>query len=196
MAEVFDHLLKTGFRKRQLAARTEKARKWYRNAAKNRRDVTQDDMFSDKTRAKGRVEIGSMYMFKYKAKYAKQLPYYDRFPLIFPINIVSDGFYGINMHYLPLQLRAKLMDELYTIANNDRYDSTTKLRISYDVLNRASRFRYFKPCIKKYLNSQLQSRLIYVYPAEWDIALFLPLADFTASESVVHRDSRRIIEKG
>jgi hypothetical protein len=98
------------------------------------------------------------------------------------------------MHYLPLQLRAKLMDALYQTANNDSYDESTRLRINYNILNSSSKFRHFKPCIKHYLTGQVKSRFLYVYPSEWDIALFLPLERFEgANKSTVYADSRKII---
>lgn len=89
------------------------------------------------------------------------------------------------------------MDALYDTLNNDTMDETTRLRINYSILSGASKFRYFEPCVKRYLNSQVQSRLIYVDPKEWDFALFLPLQRFQgATTATVYRDSRRIISKG
>ena len=96
-----------------------------------------------------------MYTFFYDPKTKKDLPYYDRFPLIFKIKNVSGGFLGINMHYLPPQLRARLMDALYPLVTNRKYDETTRLRLTYDVLNSAAKYRFFKPTIKKYLNCLL-----------------------------------------
>ena len=135
-----------------------------------------------------------MLLFQYDAKHKDTLPYYDRFPLIFPINIVKGGFMGINMHYLPPQLRAQLMDQLYSISSNDRYDAKTRLNLSYDVLNGASKFRLFRPTIKRYLQRQVRSRFIKIASSEWDIALFLPLQKFVgASSNKVYADSRKII---
>jgi hypothetical protein len=89
-----------------------------------------------------------------------------------------------------------LMDNLYDVASNKRYDETTKLRISYQVLNSASKFRYFKPCIKQYLFNQMQSKFVYVYPSEWDIALFLPLERFSkASKSQVWSATRKLVSE-
>jgi hypothetical protein len=86
------------------------------------------------------------------------------------------------------------MDGLYDITNNKRYDETTKLRLSYQTLNSASKFKYFKPCIKQYLFSQMQSKFVYVYPSEWDIALFLPLERFSkASKTQVWAASKKQI---
>jgi len=84
------------------------------------------------------------------------------------------------------------MDALYTTANNKRYDESTKLKLSYDILQGASKYKDFQPCIKRYLTSQLRSEFMYIYPSEWDIALFLPLERFQgATKTQVWADSRK-----
>ena len=151
-------------------------------------------MKGDTDRLRSQPKIGHMYMFYYDAKHKETLPYFDRFPMIFPYKKVKGGFMGINLHYLPHILRAKLMDSLYDISSNDLYDETTKLRMSYNILSSASKYKWFKPCIKHYLTTQVRSRFLYVYPAEWDIALFLPLERFSgASKSKVWSDSKKLI---
>jgi hypothetical protein len=101
---------------------------------------------------------------------------------------------GINFHYLPLQLRAQLMDALYDITNNNRYDESTKLKMSYGVLKGAEKFKLFQPTFKRYLSSQVRSRFIQIEPAEWDVALFLQSEQFVgASKTKVWADSRKII---
>lgn len=104
------------------------------------------------------------------------------------------GFYGINLHYLPPQLRAKLMDGLYDLTNNTRYDESTKLKLTYDLLNSASKFRYFKPTFKHYLNQHVRSKFIEINSTEWDTALFLPTERFEkAKKTKVWADSRKMI---
>ena len=197
MAILFDEILNKGVRSGQIPAQTNKARNWYRNAAKTYGSVKDNQFFgksSDKDRMSSRPMIGGMYMYEYMAKGRKTLPYYDRMPLIFPFKMVKGGFYGLNMHYLPLPLRAKLMDALYETTNNKAYDETTKLKINYQILSKASKFEPFKPCVKRYLTSQVQSRFMYVYPSEWDIALFLPTERFTgATKSQVWAQSKKKI---
>ena len=197
MAVLFDEILTQGVRSGQIPAQTNKARNWYRNAAKTYGSVKDGQFFgksSDKDRMASRPMIGGMYMYEYMAKGRKTLPYYDRMPLIFPFKMVKGGFYGLNMHYLPLPLRAKLMDALYETTNNKAYDETTKLKINYQILTKASKFEPFKPCVKRYLTSQVQSRFMYVYPSEWDIALFLPTERFTgATKSQVWAQSKKKI---
>ena len=194
MATLFDEILTKGVRAGQIPAREQKARDWYRDTASQYKRLNERQFMRDSERLTGRPIIGSMYMYYYEAKYKETLPYYDRFPLIFPFSKVQGGFYGLNMHYLPLMYRAQLMDALYDIANNRKYDETTRLKLSYDVLNKASKFRFFRPCVKRYLTSQMRSRFLYVYPSEWDIALFLPLERFQgARKTTVFADTRRAI---
>jgi hypothetical protein len=86
------------------------------------------------------------------------------------------------------------MDQLYTVASNKKYDESTKLRISYDVLNGASKFKLFAPTVKHYLTKQVRTRLVYINPSEWDIALFLPIQKFVgAKQSKVWSDSRKAV---
>lgn len=196
MAILFDTILSKGIREGNVPARTQEARDWYRNTAQQQGKINETALLkgSDATRFTNTPRIGQMYMFTYNAKHKDTLPYWDRFPLVFPFKKVPGGFLGLNMHYLPLPYRAKLMDGLYTISNNKLYNDTTKLKLSYDLLNGASQFRYFKPTVKHYLTDHLTSRFLYIFPAEWDIALFLPLERFqNASKQKVWADSRKII---
>lgn len=195
MATLFDEVLTKGIRAGQVPAREQKARDWYRDTATQFKKIDERSfMRGDTSRLTSRPLVGQMYFFYYDAKHKSTLPYWDRFPLIFPFKKVQGGFMGINMHYLPLPLRAKLMDALYDITNNKNFDETTKLRLSYSILNNASRFKYFKPCVKHYLTDHVKSRFLYVYPSEWDIALFLPLERFQkASKSKVFADSRKMV---
>ena len=48
-------------------------------------------------------------------KLKNKLPYYDRFPLTLPIEQYSDGFLGINLHYLSILMRIRLLDRLMII---------------------------------------------------------------------------------
>ena len=195
MAVLFDEILSKGIRAGKIPAKEQQSRMWYRDTASKFKTVNEKSLMrGDTDRIRSQPTIGHMYMFYYDAKHKETLPYFDRFPMIFPYKKVRGGFMGINLHYLPHILRAKLMDSLYDISSNDLYDETTKLRMSYNILSSASKYKWFKPCIKHYLTTQVRSRFLYVYPAEWDIALFLPLERFSgASKSKVWSDSKKLI---
>ena len=79
---------------------------------------------------------GNLNMFFYDPKFKKTLPYYDRFPLVLPIERYSDGFLGINLHYLPIPLRIRLLDELMDYSTDTNFDSKTKINTNYQKLKR------------------------------------------------------------
>lgn len=195
MASVFDTIITQGVRAGKVPARTEEAREWYRNAGKQIKRVNENTLMrSDTDRLVNKLLPGAMYMFQYDPKYKETLPYYDRVPLIFPFKLIKGGFYGINLHYLPLTLRARLMDGLYDYTNNKRYDESTRMTLSYKLLNASANLKYFKPCIKHYLYDHVQTRFMYIYPSEWDIAIFLPTARFEKrTANYVHGQSRQAI---
>jgi len=197
---MFDDILLKGIRAGQVPGRTQDARQWYRDQAKalpkkNQTDRLIRELRTDSNRRQDtRFLLGNMYLFAYDPKHKETLPYYDRFPLIFPINKAKGGFLGINLHYLPPPFRAKLMDELYTVMNNKAFNDTTRLTANYKILNSTTKFKAFKPCIKHYLNAQVRSKPAYINPTEWDVALFLPTQKFVgATATQVYADSRKII---
>ena len=194
MASKFDDILAQGIRAGQVPARTQGARDWFRDKARGTSATPESVVRGEKARYKNRVSMGKMYLFSYDAKTKATLPYFDRYPLIFPVESAPGGFYGINMHYLPYRLRAKLMDALYDLSSNQRYDEKTKLKLSYGILKGASKFKLFKPTFKRYLSSQIRSRFVEISSSEWDIALFLPLESFDgASKTKVWADSRKMV---
>lgn len=161
--------------------RQKDTRTWFREQASKVKSVNKNRMMNDTENVKNILNmdsIGKMYMFFYDPKHKATLPYYDTFPLIFPLNFYDDGFLGINLHYLPPILRAKLMDALYNTVNNKKYDDSTKLKISYDILNSASKYRYFKPCVKRYLWDHVRSKYLNIEVRYWDAALMLPTERF------------------
>jgi len=173
---------------------------WFRKQALSIKKVNNNELMKSaqpfkRFQALNNNSIGKMYMFVYDPKTKDVLPYYDTFPLIFPIEFYGDSFLGINLHYLSPILRAKLMDALYSTINNKKYDKTTVLKLSYAVLKGATKFKYFQPCIKKYLISHVGSPFMYVSPDEWDFALMLPTDRFVgASRSTVYKDSLSMVK--
>ncbi|HIN39084.1 MAG TPA: hypothetical protein EYM84_02280 [Flavobacteriales bacterium] len=178
---------------------TRASRTWFRQKAKfirtSPRRIMRETSNKQTTTLKGRTMLGNMYCFFYDPKLSKSLSYYDSFPLVIPIKDYPDGFLGLNMHYLPPELRAKFMDVLYETMKNVGPDQPTdkfpRQRISYEALNTASRYKYFKPCLKRYLSSNVRSRYLKIERGEWDMALFLPTERFEkSSRRKVWKESR------
>jgi hypothetical protein len=191
MSNLFQKLEIEAFRK-GITPRSKESMAWFRNKAQklspSRRDLLRDESLT----LKNRPRVGDMFMYFYDPKTKDMLPYYDRFPLTILVDRAPKGFYGLNLHYLPLDIRAKFLDTLLDNLTNKRYDESTRFRLSYEMLKGASRLKAFRPCFKRYLSAHVRSRFAKVEAPEWEIATFLPTADFEkASSTEVYRDSRR-----
>lgn len=138
-----------------------------------------------------RFLLGGLYFFQYNPKYKESLPYYDTFPLVLMLERHTDGFLGLNLHYLPVRYRVALLRKLISFgAIYTDQDELKRIRITYDILNSTRRFREFRPCLKKYLNTHIRSRILAVQPNEWDIATYLPVQQFRkARPNEVWRES-------
>ena len=143
-----------------------------------------------------KIMPGHLYMFVYDPKTKEELPYYDRFPLVFPFRKTPDGFIGLNMHYLPYPLRINLLDNLLTYASNQRFDETTRLKYSWALIDGMSKYAAAKPCVKQYLVGHVRTQFRQVESSNWATAMLLPVERFVgASKQEIWADSRKIIRK-
>jgi len=130
--KLFDKLEREAFRG-GIQARTKESMRWFKQRVSTIKGVSRQELLRDATQRKRQI-FGDMYMYMYDPKHKKTLPYYDRFPLCIPVEPAKGGFYGLNLHYLPHSLRAQFLDALYDTTNNDKYDETTRFRLTYDLL--------------------------------------------------------------
>lgn len=137
-----------------------------------------NNIIGNKERASGSTMIGRMYFFYYDPKTKAKLPIYDRFPLVLPIERYSDGFLGLNLHYLDQGSRSALLGQLQKYATNNKMDERTRLRLSYDLLSGTKAMKLAQPCIKRYLYSHVRSQFIEVTANEWEKAIALPVEMF------------------
>lgn len=189
----FEDLIKLGTPKSKLDESTD----WLRESTKRVRTISGNAFMAANreylVNGITPTRIGKMFMFFYDPKGKYEMPYYDSFPLVFPFHLHPDGFTGINLHYLPPLLRAKLMDALYDLINNNKMDETTRLRLNYNILSSSAKFRYFRPCIKRYLFTQTRSRFLQIPIEDWDKVVFLPTERFNVPKQQVFNDSRKLI---
>tara|TARA_R110002096_G_scaffold69149_7_gene166426 strand:+ start:31052 stop:31642 length:591 start_codon:yes stop_codon:yes gene_type:complete len=194
VSNIFNKLELQAF-KAGITPRTTESRKWFQNKIKNMRNINRDQLMSEEPiKKKSDGVVGNMYMFTYDPKHKETLPYYDTFPLVIVIGPAKGGFLGLNLHYLPPILRAKLLDGLMGITTNKSFNATTKFKLSYEMLQGASSLKYYEPCLKHYLNSQVTSKFALVPSTEWEIATFLPTANFRGANSFkVYADSKKAL---
>ena len=130
-------------------------------------------------RSRDNTIIGRLYFFAYDPKWKDKLSKYDKFPMVFPIELYGDGFLGLNLHYLGVAERQRLLGKLMDYANNDKMNKNTKLKLSYDLIQSTRSLNTLaRPCIKRYLFSHCRSRFIQIYANEFDKAIQLPVADW------------------
>lgn len=148
------------------------------------------------------VEPGSMYLFTYSPLLKDddtRLPMWDKYPLIFPFRITNDGFMGLNLHYLPYLMRARLLSDIINITTPNPLVGKSKARLgraAWEYLNNISNSALVQPCVKRYLTKQLRSHFLKINPRDWKATIFLPIAGFQKmSEEEVWADSQKKIRQ-
>ena len=185
--------LKTAIKTSTATAKARAAGDWFKEkikqagASARMRAVTPNQLL--RRQPEDDIMLGKMFFYKYDPKFAKKLPYWDMYPLVFPFERAKGGFYGLNLHYIPPRDRAILMDSLNQYASNDKYDKSTRLELTYGLLKRYGRA---VPCVKRYLGDNVKSSTVRIDADEWEIAIFLPVERFQKeSNKTVWADSRR-----
>ena len=163
MATVFDKILDT--------TTGPKSYDWYRKQVQSMTTPGARGLIS-KGKATVAPKYGIMNLFGYDPKFKETLPYYDRFPLIFPIDFAKGGFYGINFHYLPPGARINFLRQLSRFTSDKNFDRKTRYNIG------ELSGRYYKKTIKHYLYSQVRTSFLNITAEEMAIAIFLPVARF------------------
>ena len=171
-------------------AKSKDAMSWFRDIVKKTKNIVpgaygRKELMGDRNvGAVLQPEIGKMYLFHYDAKYKDILPYWDRFPLIFPFDDTNNGFYGINLHYLPINQRINLMAALIEAQGQTGWslnDDYYLQGLSYTII------KGFKPaqkCIKRYINENAyrKSPFYTISGQDWSYAAALPLQKFVGPQ--------------
>ena len=151
-----------------------KSANWYRKTVADLGDRITARKLMSSGKLNGIPSRGRLNMFFYDPKYKQVLPYYDRFPLVLPIETISGGFMGLNFHYLrPLQ-RVSLLDRLQRFASGGMSKST-RIDATYDGVKNIGIAR---TTIKKYLFGQVRSSFLRVDFDEAALAVMLPVQQF------------------
>jgi hypothetical protein len=182
-----------------LATSVKKSRGWFENqvALLTKQNLTpQKVLAGNPDQLTTTLVPGNLYMYGYDPKLKAELPYYDRFPLVFPFRKTPTGFIGLNMHYLPYNLRIVLLDKLMVFRSNNRMDETTRLKYSWATIDGVSRFEAAIPCVKQYLTGHVKTQFRKIDSDDWATAMLLPVERFVgASKQEVWTESKKKIRR-
>ena len=143
------------------------------------------------------VRRGHLYFFRYQAENRRPGDYYDALPFVLVTNILSNGFAGINFHYLPYRQRAIFMDALVqTQIVNSLNSLQSKIDVTPHELKNIDKYQLYRGCYRSYRVSRMQSPLLQIGKTQWATALFLPVELFRgASNTVVWNKTQRRIAR-
>ena len=136
-----------------------KSFKWYQQQVSKLGNVSQNQLMKETKQTNSFVR-GGMYLFVYNPKLRETLPYYDMFPLVIPFKKLDEGFLGVNLHYLPYMVRFKVLQSLSDLATDERLDESTRVNLSWRLLESYSNLKPIRACVKHYLTNFIQSRFL------------------------------------
>ena len=163
MATVFDKILDS--------TTGRKSYDWYKKKVQSMTTPSAKTLISQ-GKATIRPKYGIMNLFGYDPKHKATLPYYDTFPLIFPLEPAKGGFIGLNFHYLPYGARVTFLRSLANTTTDKRFDKKTRYNIKW------RNNQYMRKTAKHYLFNQVRSSFLNIPADEMAIAIFLPVARF------------------
>tara|TARA_R110002124_G_scaffold232979_2_gene398014 strand:- start:901 stop:1482 length:582 start_codon:yes stop_codon:yes gene_type:complete len=109
------------------------AQTWYTEGSASRKIV-------EVKATRDRFQPGKIYVFDYSPM-TKDLPWYDKNPVVLALEGVEGNDLGVNLNLLPIGVKEQLLDDLYTrmggpikSTSNKSYDAEKQraLRITYD----------------------------------------------------------------
>lgn len=174
MNRIFDQFIELA-QKASLDSGTLKSKEKFRRQVSTKSHLTNIEAITKNLPSVGKLKPGLLVTYEYDPKLKDSLPYWDRYPLIFVINVNKDGWIGLNVHYLHPAQRSKLFYD---------YQKTGKAFIEHDVSKKA---------LKKYLAKHVVTKPKEIPSYLWEIAIQLPYEDFQgmSSRGVWNQTSRR-----
>ena len=151
---------------------------WFREKIQEFGKPGPQQLLRDGRRTKG-VNFGTLNMFIYSPKHKDTLPYYDTFPLVLPIGPAAGGFMGLNFHYLPIQMRIRLLDKIVDGGGslNVAAQSGKRPRLITDY-SQLKRIPMAKAIVKHYLTGYVKSDFRAITSEELIVAALLPVQRF------------------
>ena len=142
-----------------------KSREWYRKELANaaprniitdeRSDEVGDELDRDRNMVTSFPRLYNLMYYDYKAKTRRDLPFYDKHPLVFVLEIDGKSFFGVNLHYYSPEERMGIA-----------------MSLAEDKIPR------FTKGAHKYLLSEVRSPYLILAEQEWQTMCLLPVEEF------------------
>ena len=181
---VFD-ALDAMFKETGLSRGSRQAMVWYKSLVREMFETSdlspEETLLRDRTRLiqkTGYKREGGMYMFNYLPKGRSKMKYFDTLPLVFILKFTKNGFLGLNLHYLAPSMRERFFEMLQLRMRGSIENKWSKIATPYEFLKMSRQFRYYRPCIKRYLTKYIGSRILHIWPKDWALAIHLPIERF------------------
>lgn len=120
---------------------------------------------------KENIMAGLFYSWHYEA----EDPNYDEFPLTLILWRDSTHMLGLNFHYLPYAYRFAFFQNLIPLIAPVPVGIRSKIKADTSALKS---YAEFKPCVKMYRLDRVQSRILFISPVEWPVAIAYPSGNF------------------
>jgi|TARA_B100000315_G_scaffold104704_1_gene96053 hypothetical protein len=147
-------------------------------------------------RVTSRPTYWMMNMFRYFPLKGERLPYWDLYPLVLPLQRRSDGFIGLNFHYLPIAQRIKVLDRMKMYG----VERTGRMKVSFPMI---VDWKGVKQMTRRYKAKRVKSLFLQIPLEDMLIGALLPVQRFyTGSygakkrikDEIVYREQRRIYQ--
>jgi hypothetical protein len=100
-----------------------------------------------------------------------------------PIERTSNGFVGLNLHYLGSGQRSALLELLLQFKSEAIINDQTRIKANYSTIKAFTALeRLASPCIHRYVFQQVRSKFIEIYPSEFEMAIQLPVEDWVFNQ--------------
>jgi len=163
-------------RKANVTRNTKESIDWFRRNIRKDRTIVNLERVQQGLRS-GRPQPGGLFIYEYDPKNKDRLQFYDKFPLVFILEFTKDGWYGLNLHYMPPAVRANLLAK-----------TSVKSTAGMAIAERFGRSEYGRYALKRYLASNVQGKITRVPKEDFEIAISLPFENFQkASNRTVWR---------
>jgi|TARA_R110000782_G_scaffold1387_2_gene5309 hypothetical protein len=168
------------------------AESWFKESSASRKIV-------EVKSTRDRFQSGKIYVFDYSPT-TKDLPWYDKNPVVLALEGVNDNDLGVNLNLLPISVKEQLLDDLYTrmggsikSAYNKSYDAERQraLRITYDGMKSYLESNGCVFAIRRYNPSRKKRQSVVSYLRWPDIAL----CDFISLNGTTITQIRQMFSK-